>query len=107
MAGAVALGLLGALLYLPFYAGFQSQAGGILPNFLFGTRLSQFFVMFGPLLVAVVFLLIALSTRGGISLKGFVGFFAASILLPIAFLILVLVVGLLTPGGQELDFPSS
>ena len=102
VAGAVALGLLGALLYLPFYAGFQSQAGGILPNFLFGTRLSQFFVMFGPLLVAVVFLLIALSTRGGISLKGFVGFFAASILLPIAFLIMVLVVGLLTPGGQEL-----
>ena len=102
MAGAVALGLLGALLYLPFYAGFQSQAGGILPNFLFGTRLSQFFVMFGPLLVAVLFLLIALSTRGRFSPKSFVGFFAASILLPIAFLILVLVVGLLTPGGQEL-----
>ncbi len=102
VAGAVALGMLGALLYLPFYAGFQSQAGGILPNFLFGTRLSQFFVMFGPLMVAVVFLLIALSTRGRFSLKSFVGFFAASILLPIAFLILVLIIGLLTPGGQEL-----
>ena len=60
------------LLYLPFYAGFQSQAGGILPNFIFGTRLSQLLVMFGPLLIAVIFLLIALSTRGGFSLKGLV-----------------------------------
>ena len=70
------LGLLGILLYLPFYVGFQSQAGGILPNFIFGTRLSQFFVMFGPLLVAAVFLLMALARRWRQTLRP--GFFAAS-----------------------------
>ncbi len=100
--GALALGLLGGVLYLPFYFGFQSQAGGILPNFLFGTRLSQYFVMFGPLLAAVLFLLIALTNRRGLSVKSFFGFLAASILLPIVFLFLVLTIGLLTPGGQEL-----
>ena len=46
MAGAL-FGL-GLLLYLPFYVGFQSQAGGILPNLIFPTRLHQYFIMFGP-----------------------------------------------------------
>jgi len=39
---------LGILFYLPFYIGFRSQAGGILPNLLFPTRLQQYLVMFGP-----------------------------------------------------------
>ena len=39
---------LGVLLYLPFYVGFQSQVGGILPNLLFPTRLHQYLIMFGP-----------------------------------------------------------
>lgn len=38
------------LFYMPFYIGFQSQAGGILPNLFFSTRLHQFFIMFGPFL---------------------------------------------------------
>lgn len=52
------LSALGYLAYLPFYVGFQSQLGGILPNLLFPSRLSQFFVMFGPFLVIVVFFLV-------------------------------------------------
>ena len=40
-----------ALLYLPFYFGFRSQAGGILPNPVFATQLNQFTVLFGVLLV--------------------------------------------------------
>ena len=40
----------GLLLYLPFWIGFQSQAGGILLNLFNATRLPQFLVMFGPLL---------------------------------------------------------
>src|SRR5690606_5241411 len=36
-----ALGLLGLLLYLPFFIGFRSQAGGLLPNPLFPTRFRQ------------------------------------------------------------------
>ncbi len=45
--------VLGALLYLPFYIGFRSQLGGILPNVIFGTRVQQFVVMFGPSLFVV------------------------------------------------------
>ena len=45
-----ALLLPGLLLYLPFWIGFQSQAGGILLNLFNATRLPQFLVMFGPLL---------------------------------------------------------
>ncbi len=40
----------GILAYLPFYLGFRSQAGGILPNIINPTWLPQFFVMFGPFL---------------------------------------------------------
>jgi len=39
----------GILLYLPFWLGFQSQAGGILLNLFNATRLPQFLVMFAPL----------------------------------------------------------
>ncbi len=48
------LAIAGWLLYLPFYIGFQSQLGGILPNLLFPSRFSQFFVMFGLFLVIAV-----------------------------------------------------
>jgi YYY domain-containing protein len=54
----VSLTLAGVLLYLPFYIGFSSQAGGILPYLLPPTRLVQYFVMFGPLLFAVVWFLL-------------------------------------------------
>jgi YYY domain-containing protein len=51
---AIALGLLGGLLYLPFYIGFQSQAGGILPNLFNPTRLHQYLIFLGPFLFVVV-----------------------------------------------------
>jgi len=41
----------GILMYFPFWISFQSQAGGILVNLFNPTRLQQFLVMFGPLLV--------------------------------------------------------
>jgi len=50
----VGLGLLGGLLYLPFYVGFQSQAGGILPNLFNPTRLHQYLIFFGPFLFVVI-----------------------------------------------------
>ncbi|NLE76244.1 MAG: hypothetical protein GX605_05775 [Chloroflexi bacterium] len=46
----VGLAGVGVLLYLPFYLGFQSQAGGLLPSILFRTKWQQYLVMFGPLL---------------------------------------------------------
>lgn len=47
------LGVLAALLYLPFYFGFSSQAGGILPNLTNPTRGAQLWVMFAPLFVPI------------------------------------------------------
>lgn len=48
----------GILLYLPFYAGFSSQAGGILPNLVFPTRGIHLWVMFGPLLIPIILYMI-------------------------------------------------
>lgn len=39
------------LMYLPFYIGFDSQLGGILPNFMFPTRGAQIWVMWGTLFI--------------------------------------------------------
>ncbi len=41
------------LLFLPFYFGFSSQAGGILPNLVNPTRGAQLWVMFGPLFIPI------------------------------------------------------
>lgn len=52
------LGTFAILFYLPFYLGFSSQAGGILPNLEFPTRGAHLWVMFGPLfLVLLAYLL--------------------------------------------------
>jgi YYY domain-containing protein len=53
LAFGIPLGVLAILLYLPFYAGFSSQAGGIIPNLEFSTRGAQLWVMFGPLLLPI------------------------------------------------------
>ncbi len=59
------LGLMGILLYLPFYFGFSSQAGGFLPSLSFFTRGSSFWIFFGPLLVPILAWLAWLWTRRG------------------------------------------
>jgi YYY domain-containing protein len=56
----VPMGLLAILLYLPFYVGFQSQAGGILPNLDSPTRGAQLWVMFGPLFLPLLAYLVYL-----------------------------------------------
>ena len=45
------LGVAGVALYFPFYVGFSSQAGGILPNLIYPTRGIHLWVMFGTLMV--------------------------------------------------------
>ncbi len=62
---ALALGVSGILLYLPFYVGFSSQAGGILPSLAFFTRGLHFWIMFGALLVPVCAWLFWLARRQG------------------------------------------
>ena len=56
------LGILSVLLYFPFYLGFSSQAGGILPNFMFPTRGIHLWVMWGTLLIPILTYLIYLSS---------------------------------------------
>ncbi len=96
------LGALGIALYFPFYVGFQSQAGGILPNLFFPTRFSQFFLMFGPFLVVTVFFLLLLS--GGLPRRTLFGhlwrLWLWLVLLPLAFLGLILGGALLLPQGR-------
>lgn len=57
---ALPLGILSILLYLPFYLGFSSQAGGILPNFMYPTRGVHLWVMWGTLLIPIFSYLIYL-----------------------------------------------
>ena len=47
------LSVTGILLYIPFYVGFSSQAGGILPNLIYSTRGIHRWVMFGSLLLPI------------------------------------------------------
>lgn len=43
----------GIFFYLPFFSGFSSQAGGILPHLLPPTRLTQYLIMFGPFILVL------------------------------------------------------
>jgi YYY domain-containing protein len=51
-------GVAGAILYLPFYTGFASQAGGLLPSLAFFARGAHLWMMFGiffvPILLGIV-----------------------------------------------------
>ena len=54
----------GVTAYVPFYVGFASQAGGILPNLIFVTKAQQLLVMFAPVLVPLAgWLLVAVLAR--------------------------------------------
>jgi len=57
------LGLAAILLYLPFYLGFSSQAGGILPNIMYSTRGAHLWVMWGTLLIPILAYLIHIRTQ--------------------------------------------
>lgn len=48
------LGATAVLAYLPFYIGFASQAGGLVPSLSFFTRGIHFWVMFGTLLIPLL-----------------------------------------------------
>ncbi len=50
----ISLGIAGFGLYVLFYIGFSSQAGGILPSMIFFTRGVNFWIMFGSLLIPLV-----------------------------------------------------
>ncbi len=53
----IALGITGILLYFPFYIGFSSQAGGMLPNLIYITRGVYLWLMFAPFLFPLLIFL--------------------------------------------------
>ncbi len=101
VAGMVVLAALGIVLYLPFYVGFQSQASGILPNLFNPTRLPQFFVMFGPLLILIGLLVSLLWRREAHPWRGVIRWLLGVWLLPWVAIALLVVLFLVTPAGKE------
>ena len=63
----IPVGVLSFLLYLPFFAGFSSQAGGVLPNLVNPTRGAHLWVMFGALFIPIFAYLVYLWRREKIS----------------------------------------
>jgi len=60
---ALPLGAVSLFLYFPFYLGFSSQAGGLLPSFMYPTRGTHLWVMWGTLLIPIFSYLIYLSSQ--------------------------------------------
>ena len=95
------------LLYLPFYIGLQSQAGGLLPALYVGTRFRHYLIIFGPFLAAIggllAMLVIRLRQRApGTRLLGrWAGWTAALVLAPVALLLIFSLGMLLTPKGRD------
>jgi YYY domain-containing protein len=52
------------LMYLPFFVSFDSQAGGVVPNFMFPTRGAHLWVMWGTLFVPLLAFLFYLWRKG-------------------------------------------
>lgn len=102
--GALILAVIGFVLYLPFYLGFTSQAGGVLPNLLFPTKLRQFSIMFGPFLIPIAALLALLSEggRGREIVSRWGRWFIWIVVLPVVFVLLTMVVFALLPGQRAM-----
>jgi YYY domain-containing protein len=101
----ILLGLAGYALYYPFYTGFASQAGGLLPSGVFYTRGVQFWVMFATFLVPLL-LWLAHALRStplkGILWRGFK--FAAAVIFGLWLLMIValLLVNVAQVAGQNM-----
>lgn len=52
------------LMYIPFYIGFDSQLGGVIPNFMFVTRGAHLWVMWGTLFIPLFAFLIYVWRNG-------------------------------------------
>lgn len=70
----LALLVAGIILYFPFYLGFSSQAGGILPNISYSTRGVHLWIMFVVLLLPIFALLIRFWYRSGNVIRFVKGF---------------------------------
>ena len=68
----IPLALASIVIYLPFYLGFSSQAGGILPNVIFPTRGAYLWIMFGTLFVPIFLFLAWLLRKYGEPIREFI-----------------------------------
>ena len=59
----IPLAITAFIMYLPFFVGFDSQAGGILPNFMWPTRGTYLWIMWGTLFIPLFAYLIYLWLR--------------------------------------------
>ena len=101
------LGVTGGALYLPWYLGFASQAGGVIPNVLYITKGSQFWVMFGPLLIPIFAWLIYTWRRRKADRDLRTGLMLSGILVLGLFIFMLLLIGLMNwlpigVGGDSL-----
>ena len=96
------LAVAGIVLYLPFYLGFQSQAGGLLPNLLFPTHLSQYVVIFAPFLAAALAYAVILTVQAGASLvlRRSLAWLPWTVGLPMALVLLMLLLARVVPSFQ-------
>jgi len=84
------LGISGVLLYIPFYLGFASQAGGILPSLIYFTRGANFWVMFAPLIAPILVWLIFLVARNRLKKEVGQGFLFAAVLVASLWLLMLI-----------------
>jgi len=85
------------LAYLPYFIGFRSQAGGILPNLLHPAQIQHLFLMFGPLFIMLGCYLLVESWRAWrqrhLNLRA--GLTLAACLLVVALLLMTVLAALL------------
>jgi YYY domain-containing protein len=93
------LGVLTALLYLPFLISFRSQASGLLPNLMTPTLLQHYFIMFGPFTLICAFFLVAEARTAGKQMNWRAGLYTAGGVLAalLAVLLLLMLVALFVP----------
>ncbi len=87
------LALTGILLYFPFYLGFSSQAGGLLPNQIYVTRGVYLWLMFAPLFFPLMAYLFWRVRRPGFSAA--TGFKVTAALTGLLYLLSLALVGLI------------
>jgi len=102
---ATMLGVLSIVMYLPFFIGFQSQAGGLLPVLFVKTRLHQYLLMFGIFVFIIGAFVLTLAREHKLGLPEWFAhalpYLTAAILFPLIIAILALIVLALTPALQE------
>ncbi len=96
----VLLGLAGGLAYLPFYAGFSSQAGGLLPNLINPTRGAHLWIMFGILFLPAIDFLVYLTRRERTGVSWKMGFGLAFLVVAVLWVFSILL-GLLAASSPE------